>query len=358
MVASASLPFDPTPSAPRLPEGWSAPELVEDVIVADGLSVCRAGIAITAPDGEEVTGSAAALEQGRKDGDTSPAMRARYELLERASIVEAVRSPAMAVEIRTATGGHVRTCSARDLFPESSDPSRWRYARSNGVAVHGDWSSACERALWELAERDRILASWYGEVQPVRLDASLAPCASTTRYEWSAWVFPEARGCRFSRGLDVVGVFGFPTSPEAPLAMGFAARPERGAALDDATREAIQVMAFLWGEPVPPTFPAMEPTAMGHLDFHQVRDSHRILRSWLAGDHLTYGRGDAGRGDSGPSVDGMARDAVLFADLTPPWLDGGLRVAMALCPTARPLVFGDSPFGAHLPPERRIHPIS
>ena len=352
MVASASLPFETKPSAPRLPEGWSAPEIVEDVIAADGLSVRRAGIAITAPDGEEVTGSAAALEDARRSGDTSPVMRARYELLERASIVEAIRSPAMPVEIRTAAGRHVRTCIPSELFLESNEPSRWRYARSNGVAIHRDWGSACERALWELAERDRILASWYGDIRPVPLDAPLTSCAGTSSYDWSAWVFPDTRACAFSRGIDVVGVFGFPTSPEAPLAMGFAARPGTGAALDDAMREAIQALAFLWGEPVPSSRPPLEPTAMGHLDYHQVRESHRVLQSWLAGDHVAFGRGDA---CSPVGVVGL--DAVLFADLTPSWLEGELRVAMALCPSARPLVFGDSPFGAHVPADRRVHPI-
>lgn len=346
MAASVSLRSETDSLRPLLPEGWSVPESCEDVIVADGLSIRRAGIASIAPDGEEITGSAASLD-GARAGEVSPASRSWFELLERASVVEAMRAPAATYELRTASGAFVRACARRDLFPESDDPSTWRYARSNGVAIHGDWRRACERALWELAERDRVLASWYGEVRPLRIDGAPFGLGATSVYDWSAWLFPEEGAGSFSRGIAVVGVFGFPTRPDAPLAIGFAARPDRRAALDDATREAVQLLGFLWGEPVAEATARTEPTAMGHLDFHQAHAQRSLLRSWLAGEHVIRNR----------TIGRVAAAEVLFADLTPPWL-GGMRVAKAICADARPLIFGDAPLGASLPVERRIHPIS
>ncbi|MBX3211348.1 MAG: YcaO-like family protein [Labilithrix sp.] len=346
----------------RLPEGWSAPERCEDVIVADGLAVRRAGVASVAPDGEEITGSAASLEHDGPPGEATPASRSWFELLERASVVEALRAPKTEHELRTAAGVVVRTCAHGELFPESDDPTRWRPARSNGVAIHADWSRACQRALWELAERDRVLASWYGYTRPERIDGEVAEVAgATASYEWSAWAFPEeSRAGSFSRGLEVVGVFGFPTRPAAPLALGFAARPDRRAAVDAATREAIQLLAFLWGEPIAEPAPRVEPTAMGHLDFHQARSRHPQLRAWLAGEHVRYvdERPHGAPRRHGASAEASDAGEVLFADLTPAWLSGGPRVAKAVCTAAHRLVFGESPFGAHLPAERRIHPIS
>jgi hypothetical protein len=367
MAASVSLrsrtPRTHSPR-PQLPEGWSIPENVEDVVVVEGLSIRRAGVASVAPDGEEVTGSAAALERAASKrvrpapdtpSPTSPASRAWFELLERVSIVEAMRSGRDRYELRTDDGELVRIEGRLAVFPESDEPSRWRHARSNGVAVHVDWQSACQRALWELAERDRVLASWYGHVRPERIDgAPVGLGRVTSSYDWSAWAFPQEDDGSFSRGIEVVGVFGFPTKADLPLALGFAARPRRQAALEDATREAIQLLGFLWGEPSPVASAETAPTAMGHLDFYQVRENHGLLRSWLAGEHLSYAAVDR-RGQT--PTERLGHD-VLYVELTPAWLGGSLRVAKAVCPATRPLVFGESPFGEHLPKQRRIHPVS
>jgi YcaO cyclodehydratase, ATP-ad Mg2+-binding len=378
MAASVSLRSESSSSRPRLPEGWSVPESVEDVIVADGLSIRRAGISSVAPDGEEITGSAAALElirsrsAAREPEHTAAAARASFELLERASIVHAIGAGSAHYELRAAGGTLVKTVSRSTLFPESEDPSRWRHARSNGVAIHSSWRNACERALWELAERDRVLAAWHGHVRPERIDGGpLGLGAKTASYEWSAWSFPEEWPGSFSQGLAVVGVFGFPTSPDLPLALGFAARPQLRAALADATQEAVQLLGFLWGEPVAVGIGDVPPTAFGHLDFYQPSERHHLLRSWLAGEHLQYGHLDAPARRDGEKSDAQhvgthhaggesvsQCDVVLYADLTPPWLEDGFRVVKAVCSSARPLTFGHAPFGAHLPEERRIHPIS
>jgi hypothetical protein len=110
-------------------------------------------------------------------------------------------------------------------------------------------------------------------------------------------------------------------------------------------------MAFLWGE-TPPDGVAEVPSPTGHLDRYQVRGAHGAIRRWLEGGHLRYAPA------RGRAMDGATRaEGVAFADLTPPWLGSGLRVAKAVSREAAPPVFGDSPFAAHLPKELRLHPI-
>jgi hypothetical protein len=216
------------------------------------------------------------------------------------------------------------------------------------VALHASWQTACERARWELAERDRILRSWYGAIRPIRVAfPPSSPLVSVATYDWCAYAFPEPDAASFSSGVEVAGVFGFPRLHGAPLVMGFGARDDAEGALEAAETEATQLLAFLWGEPSPDAAPEMGPTPVHHIDRFQWRPNHGQLREWLGGAH----EGHAPR--SSPRV----RGETAFVDLTPDWLRGGLRVAKAVCTSATPLTFGDSPFGGHLPPELRPHPI-
>ncbi|MBS2018705.1 MAG: YcaO-like family protein [Deltaproteobacteria bacterium] len=326
-----------------LPEGWSEPEVVADVVVADGVRLHRAGIASVAPTGEEITGSAA-------DESGSPAARGFYELLERAAILEALRAKRPRYELRTLDGAVAGECSEHELFPESDDPARWRYARSNGVAIFDDWASAARRARWELVERDRILRSWYGEVapRPLELDLAATPIAATESYDWCAHAF-DAPSEGETSDVKVVGVFGFPRREGVPLVLGYGARGTEGEALDAATREALQLLAFLWGEPVTNEAPPVGPTAMHHLERFQFAGHHGQLRRWLAGAHLAHG---------GVRAPQAAETQVRFVDLTPAWLAGRMFVAKAYSPASMPLAFGDAPHAAHLPTEIRIHPIA
>lgn len=331
-------------STSPLPDGWSELEVVEDIVVVDGVQVHRAGIASIGPSGEEVTGSAA-------EAASSPLPRSYYELLERAATLEALRNKRSSYEVRSIDGVAAGTCSARDLFPESDEPSRWRYARSNGVAVHRDWSTAASRAFWELAERDRVLRSWYGESAPQRLswDVSATPLARSQSYQWRIYEFPETDVSSFAKQIAVVGVFGFPTQPDAPLVLGFGARPQLEAAVDAAVTEALQLLAFLWGEALPGAAPPPAPSPDHHLEHFQYPGHHASLREWLDGAHLAF-RGNR-RVEVRPS-------RVSFVDLTPGWLTGGYRVAKAFAPRATPLTFGDPPFAVHLPARLRVHPIA
>jgi ribosomal protein S12 methylthiotransferase accessory factor YcaO-like protein len=334
----------------RLPDGWSELEIVEDTVLADGVELHRAGVASKGPDGQEVTGSAACAS-------ASPARRSYFELLERAATHEAHRARRGPFELLSASGERVGGCSAREVFPESEAPALWRYAKSNGVALHVSWESAARGAFWELCERDRVLRAWYGSLRPrpIDLDVEATPLARAQSYAWTAVAFPEEDRHHFSSSVHVVAVFGFPRRAHAPLIMGYGARPALELALACATSEAMQSLAFLWGEPLNEGAPKLGPTPMHHLEYFQYPGHHGLLRRWLDGEHVEHARRATRSVAAGA---GERAHDVAFVDVTPSWLNGGFRVAKAHCPTATPLAFGDAPFGGHLPEHLRIHPIA
>ena len=323
-----------------LPEPWSSPELVQDSIVADGLELHRVGVAARSPAGEEITG--AAVEVGG-----APVARGYFELLERISTLEAMAGGAP-LPARSRAGGLTGGQSApSELFMESEEPHRWRYARSNGVAIHDSWAAACERAHFELVERDRILSAWYGETRPSRI--ALPPGTSFDQlqsYELEAALFPAAPGVTLGEGVVVVGVFGFPQREGLPFLLGYGGRRTQSEAIEAAIRESLQALGFLWGEALPSERPSLGPTPAAHVEAMLYPPQHELIRSWLRDGHERFARPRVGRqpGD------------VVFTDLTPHWLTG-LFVAMASSPQARPLAFGDSPFVQHLPADLRAHPI-
>lgn len=322
----------------RLPDGWSRPSRLEDVVVIAGVKIHRSGVAATAPSGEEVVGAAADRIASARD-------RAWFELAERACVLEAIGGARKPRRLFTHDGKAVGEISHADAFPSSRSPKTWVYARSNGVAIHRDWESACRRALWELAERDRVLRSWRGEIVPVpiRMKSSSA-CAEKT-HEWLAYSFPAPPGS-FAASVRVVGVFAFPRTRKVPFAVGFAARPVEDNALSSAIGEATQQLAFLWGEPPPKRARKLPPSAALHLDTYQVHARHDRVRAWLEGAHGRFRQKSPKR-----------TTAIRFLDLTTPWLEGKGRVAKAVCGAALPLMFGDSPAVRHLPPALRLHPI-
>lgn len=143
-----------------LASGWGDAQLVQDELDLGALRVARAGLMSRRVDGMEVTGSAAAC-------DEAPLRRAWLELVERTAIVDAAQR-------------------------ETPDSSSRRRAQSSGVAAAPSWDQACERACLELAERDVVLRSWYGEIRPVQ--ASVPPIlASIPRYDWAARLLPGPR---------------------------------------------------------------------------------------------------------------------------------------------------------------------
>ncbi len=324
-----------------LPSGWSLPEVVEDTILADGITLRRAGLSTRGAGGAEALGAAAEIMD-------SPIARSYFELLERVVLLDAMHEPQPSYRAFSFDGRSMGRRSAAVVFPESGEPARWRFARSNGVALHEGWENACRRAAWELIERDRVLRSWYGELQPEPLPfPTRSPCSETKSYDWRAYGFPRPANHTLGDGVLVAGVFGFPLHPSAPLALGFGARATLDDAVDAAAREAMQQLAFLWGEPIPQEPPVFAPTPLYHIERFQCPSQHAVLRQWLDGEHTRHQ----------PKLDSPLDGTVSFVDLTPSWLSGGLRVVKALCPAAVSLAFGDPPYARHLPEDLRAHPI-
>lgn len=327
-----------------LPDGWSALERVEDTVDADGARLHRVGLASGSAHGEAV-GSAA-------DWRSAPVDRAGYELLERVALLEAASSPDAPWIVRDAGGNSTGVVRGSAVFPASSEPGVWAHARSNGVALHSNWKAACEHAAQELIERDRTQRAWLGEIVPTRLplDVLPEPLSATRSYDWCAYAFPPGP-CDDPR-FAVVGVFGFPRTAEAPLVFGYGCRgggAAVAAALQAAISEAAQLLAFLWGEPIPRALPEPGPTAGAHLERFQFPPMHAHLRRWLAGDHTSYRLPSAAPAPTSTSI--------LFVDLTPSWFPRGLCVARAMSDARLPLTFGRAPIFGHLPHELRMHPI-
>lgn len=311
-----------------LPDGCRAPELFRDEVVIAGRRLGRAGLASSAPDGTEFTGSAAEL-------DASPIERAYFELLERAAILGA---RGRACELRDGDGAPLGG-QLRERDDHGEGPTR--PARSNGVALHRTWAEACRRARNELVERDRILRSWYGELPVVEV----APPAILRDFEthhWRACCVPDDDA--LTRDVHVVAVVGLPRGAELPLARGFAAAESLEGALDAAAREALQGLAFVWGEPLPESV-APAPTPIFHLDYYLVPSNHGHVVEWLDGRHRSGER---------PA---RSRAPIRYVDLTPEPLRGRLSVARAVRDDARPLEFGWPACRSPGLPGSEVHPI-
>lgn len=336
----------------KLPDRWSTPEIVGDVITVGGVAIERAGVVTTSPAGEPITGSAAGVGQGIS-------ARSWFELLERVSCIEATQATCELRLLRNIDGRALGVADGVSLFPPAVENAGWRHARSNGVAIHRGWKAACERAFWELVERDRILRAWHGETRPARLTparpTSLIETLTTHAVVVREFPAPERETCDWSAGLRTVAVFAFPRSSDHTLAFGYAARPSLEAAAEAAGAEALQMLAFLLGEDVaePPAIAGPSPSA--HLDHWLWPAHHEALRAWLEDGHTHLFRP---RPAEAPRASARAH-AVRFVDLTPAWLGRDLTVVKAVSLFAEPLAFGStSPFAAHLPPELRIHPIA
>jgi hypothetical protein len=328
-----------------LPERWGIPELFHERVLVNGVTIALIGLNTLGGDGQQVTGSAAELGQ-------PPLERAYFELLERATLLDAVARGPRSFPTRDQLGQSARQVAYGQVFPRSPRPLHWQYARSNGAAAGRSWREACARASWELVERDRVLRSWFGDTRPVRLDVTspALPEALNEYYEFEHFGFPAASfdECGTER-TQVAGVFGFPKAPEAPLVYGFGARAGLSEAVAAAGAECIQRLGFLWGEPIPAGDPPFSPTAEFHQEYFLHPSRHRVIRSWLAGERT-----------SARPAQSAARARSLgprrFADLTPPELRSKVSIAKAIPRGELRLRFGRT---AHRSPTSAgcFHPI-
>jgi hypothetical protein len=333
-----------------LPSTWEAPIPLLLTANVPGLEIQLAGLTAMDRAGQIVTAGA-----GQLTG--SPVPRAYFELVERVSIVEAMSGERSVRDyvLRDASGDRLELCPYETVFPSSGEETRWQYAKSNGVAVSRTWTEACQRARWELAERDRVLRSWYGEVEPVRIATPDGPFSRelADEYDLEAYSFPHpSEPDEVAGGIRVVGLFGFPKTERVPLIYGLGARDELFGAIGAATLECIQRLGFLWGEEIPKAEPRFSPTADFHQDFFLHPPCQSRLHDWLAGGHGDF-REDLTLSCLVPHTSG-------FVDLTPRELRGRLFVAKAIPSDELPLTFG---YGhprvrGELPSSLSVHPIA
>jgi hypothetical protein len=317
-----------------LPSGWSLHERFMQEASIGSLTLYMVGLVATA-NGLSALGSST-------QADGYPVDRAYFELLERISLHEA-RASDREFSVRDMRGAELAQRSASRVFPRDLSP-RLRLSLSNGVALHASWEQACVSALHELVERDRVLRSFAGEVPPVRLeppDGALAR-ATADLFDAAAFEFGQAESARHRTAM----LFLMPRRSELPVTYGFGTAFSLADALQRAEREAMQRLAFLWGEDLPSE--QVEPTATPdyHQDYYLYPPNHARLSEWLAGQ-LTPRHPMQRRL---PLFDGSP---VTFIDLTPAALRGKLAVAKAISPSARRLRFGLPPY----PPDALPHPV-
>jgi hypothetical protein len=328
-------------SALALGPRWEPPEPFEELAEIAGIRVYLAGFSARDAAGRLATGSAAGL-------DRLPRERAYFELLERTSILDALAAAGETLPAVTCDGRRLGTVAYARVFPCEAPDGSYRHSLSNGVAAGATWAEACEAARLELAERDRVLGSWYGHGAPEPLAlGDRVPAAWRREYDFRLVRFPP----RSRHAQDeVAGLVALPSAPDRPLASGFGAARDLDRASEHAVRECIQALGFLWGEPIPAEDPAFEASP----DFHQATylrpQSHARLRAWLDGAHArTPDRLES------PTQQGER----IFVDLTPARLRGELVVAKAIENGELPLTFGLGHPNLLVPPSdsRRVHPI-
>jgi hypothetical protein len=319
-----------------LSDHWQPPELFQEAAKVGPLTTSDRI-------GHSTFGSAAELRSaaGRRGGASIGVVaRSYFELMERAATVESIDRSPSAVAVYDA-GRHPFSLLPRSVVhPPDEHPNVRRHAKSNGVAAHVDWLDACRSAARELVERDRVLRSWYGASTPVELGLGFTPhpvgAELGDAYEFSAFGFGhvdiELSCGRPRERVEVVGVFGFPRVPHAPMLFGFGTADCVACALERAWGECTQRLGFLWGESIPSELPEMGPTAAHHQEYYLYAPHHDRLRRWLDGEHRRHA--------------GILRSVrcdepeIVFADLTPSALSGRLVVVKALCAETVPLVFG------------------
>lgn len=308
-----------------MPPTWQLAETLVQTTTVGAIELHMVGLVATAADAAtSALGSAA--EPAR-----APVERAFFELLERISLVEAraARESTFAVRVEL-TGQELERRSAARVFPADLSPWR-RLAVSSGTALHTTWPEACRAACAELIERDRMLRSWLGEcparplaanaVQVRELERRLAPHYQVRAYELGDDEHASQR---------VVLCLLLPQNSVDPLVYGCGCDGSLTAAYVRAEREALQRLAFLWGEPLPTEAPGPSPTPDYHQDYYLYPPHHARLLAWLDGQRQRTRK-------PARYYDG---ERTVFVDLTPRGLHGVLSVAKAISPHARRLHFG------------------
>lgn len=309
-------------------KNWKLIDQYADKILVDQFSISLAGFACENDQGIVLSGSAG--------GNDHIKDRAFYELLERLSIFEFHHlSNEELLALKDQNGINLCVQTKKELIPQSEN-SNWRFAISNGVAIHQDFEKASNHAMRELLERDAILASWYGLTSPKKV-----ACSNQ--------VFPKSYHLEFYQFETLNGYYSAmclarPLVESAPLLYGFSCASSFEIACNKAQEELIQRIGFLFNE-VGETELRFEPTALFLQEYYLRKENHHKIYDWLEGKHGAIGR--------------ASRDATIcFIDLTPQSLEN-LTVVKALSDETIPLIFGQdySIRGIKIKKEWEFHPV-
>jgi len=314
---------------------WSVPEIFAEKTELPGLSLYAVGLVSSAAGVGEIAGSAAART-------SLPLRRAYFELWERAALVDAASQAAEYV-LLDAAGVAQGTISSTVVFPSGGDG--FAFSRSNGVAAGDDFTSAAKAARRELVERHRVLCAWFGLAEPHQLEVDVsfalgseddAVARLEQLFDWQVIEFVEPNPPLSSSPLVVVGAFAFPARKEDPFVCGFGCADQRHQAVPKALDEALQRLAFLWGEEIPDRQPPAEQTPHYHQEFYLWPPSHELLHQFLSGRHV----GRARLVEPGVAVG--SEDSARYIDLTPKHVVDGARVVRAIPQAELALTFGVS----------------
>ncbi len=327
-----------------LPDGWSKPEFFTEDFQLGSLRLQLVGFASTRiATGEEVTGSSAALHKETE--------RAYYELLERCLIVDCAYNSQLSFPILNTEGQPTgKMLSHSEIFLPDTNLNLWKHSKSNGIAVHKNFQEASIRAYFEMAERDQVLRSWFGEVLPQALDTKYFSLPGLKEleenYQVTSYSFQDPNR---PEPAKVVGTFGFPKQGNLPLIFGFGASFDFATATAHALGECFQRLGFIFDEEFAPTpeHISLDPSADFHLNWFLRSSSHSLIRQWLAGKNKKSPRAATKLG------------LVQYVELTK--TPGKISLVKALQPGRLPLRFGRGyeEFYPHLSElEQAIHPIS
>lgn len=240
----------------QISEPWLVNELIQDTYQKNEFSAFFCGIQAT--DGSSsVTGSAVAA-------DAENAERfAYFELLERISVMK-----------------------NKDRL--SHVTAKFKKSISNGVAAHTDRHLAYRSALLELIERDLILKSWHGFIEPKRKSAISSKFTETHKdnYIFERYTLNYLNDSEFTSTVAV----GWPLNSSMPTILGFGCARNELDSIAKAHQEMLQRFVFLKDEPVPQAKPAFETSALFHQEYF-LYPAHIInLQNWLNGKHFQRDR--------------------------------------------------------------------